>query len=145
MQEYDFSREASRWQRFFFAIWGGCQLIVSNIAFQRDGFFYGLLVLVFGIVAFCAAISFAHRLNRQRVSVGPVGIALEQGLTRARIFAWNAISQIEKRHGRLTLVLKDGGTIELFFIEWDEKKDTVHLRSSLCGLFPVYRLLIREV
>ena len=127
MHTYDFSPETSTLQSIFFAAWSACQLIVSSLAFHRGGFSYGLGVLFFGIVVFCAAVFVAHRLHRQRISIGDIGIALERGPSHAPVLAWNKIACIRRGPNSLELVLHKGDPIELFYIEWDEKKKNEYL------------------
>jgi len=122
MHTYDFSPGTSTLQSIFFAAWSACQLIVSNLAFHRGGFVYGLGVLVFGIAAFSAAVFVAHRSNRQRISVGDIGIAIERGPSHAPVLAWNKIARIRRGQQSIALVLHEGDPLQIFYMEWDEKK-----------------------
>ena len=72
-EQFDLSTSPGTGQRLVFALLGVSQLILSTIAFQRGGFAYGLAVLAGGIVAFCAAAFFVHRLHRRLVWLGPGG------------------------------------------------------------------------
>lgn len=122
MKTYDFSPGASTLQSMFFAAWSICQLIVGSWAFQRGGFAYGIGVLFLGIVTFCAALFVVHRFNRQHVAVGDIGMTLEQGANKARVFAWKEISLIRRGQQSLELVLYEGAPLHIFYIEWDEGK-----------------------
>ncbi len=113
MKTYDFSRGASSVQRALFALWGIVQLVVSSIAFQRGGFAHGLWVLFFGLAAFCAAIFIVYRFNRQRVSIGDVGIVIEMGPTRARAVAWNLVRRIERTGSSVVISLNSGDEVHL--------------------------------
>ena len=63
---FDLSEQPGNRQRLVFALFGIGQLVISSAAFQRDGFFYGLVVLLCGLTAFCTTAFFVHRLNRRR-------------------------------------------------------------------------------
>lgn len=109
-------------QSMFFAAWGGCQIIVGSMAFHRGGFVYGLGVLFLGIATFCAALFVVQRFNRQHIVLGDMGVTLEQGAASARVLAWKEISHIRRGRQNLELVLYQGGPLQLFYLEWDEKK-----------------------
>lgn len=113
MTTYDFSRAVGFLQRIFFALWGMVQLVVSSIAFQRSGFAYGLGVLLFGIAAFSAAVFVVHRFNRHRISIGGVGLVVEEGPTRARAVPWEHIDEISRSGQRVGARLKDRSNVLL--------------------------------
>lgn len=113
MKTYDFSRDVSLFQRVLFVLWGLVQLVVSSIAFQREGFVHGLGVLLFGMVAFCTAVFVVYRFNRQRITIGDVGIVVEMGPVRARAVAWDHIKCIVRGKNRLEIMLKSGGGLDL--------------------------------
>jgi hypothetical protein len=93
-EEFDLSTNPGTGQRLIFALFGIGQLVLSSIAFQRGGFFYGLLVLGCGIAMFCTALVFAHRLNRRLVRLSAEGIAIEEGLRMHRNLAWEEIKTL---------------------------------------------------
>ena len=113
MTTYDFSRAVGLPQRIFFALWGMVQLVASSVAFQRGGFAYGLGVLLFGIAAFSAAIFVVHRFNRHRISVGDVGLVVEEGPTRARAVPWDHIEEIARSGERIEALLKTRSNVLL--------------------------------
>ncbi len=113
MKTYDFSRAVGSLQRIFFALWGVVQLVASSIAFQRVDFAYGLGVLLFGIIAFSAAVVVVHRFNRHRISIGDVGLVIEEGPTRARAVPWDHIDEIERSGPRVEARLKNGAHVLL--------------------------------
>ena len=113
MKTYDFSRDVSLFQRFLFGLWGVVQLFVGTVAFQRQGFVQGLGIMLFGMVAFCAALFVVFRLNRQRISVGDMGIVIEMGPARSRAVAWDHIEGIIRGETELEIVLKSGDRIDL--------------------------------
>ena len=93
-EQYDLSTSPGTGQRLIFALLGASQLILSTIAFQRGGFAYGLAVLAGGIVAFCAAAFFVHRLHRRLVWLGPEGVTVEEGLFGRQTLAWDEIEKV---------------------------------------------------
>jgi len=113
VKTYDFSRDVSLFQRGLFILWGFVQLLVGTVAFQREGFMQGLGILLFGTVAFCAAIFVVFRFNRQRISVGDVGVVIEMGPARSRAIAWGHIERIIRGEYRLEIVLKSGDHLDL--------------------------------
>ena len=117
MKTYDFSRDVSLFQRFLFGLWGVMQLFVGTVAFQRQGFVQGLGIMLFGMVAFCAALFVVFRFNRQRISVGDVGIVIEMGPARSRAVAWDCIEGIVRGDNRIEIVLKDGDRLDLLGLD----------------------------
>ena len=113
MKTYDFSRDVSLFQRFLFGLWGVVQLFVGTVAFQRQGFVQGLGIMLFGMVAFCAALFVVFRFNRQRISVGDMGIVIEMGPARSRAVAWDHIEGIIRGETELEIVLKSGDRLDL--------------------------------
>lgn len=93
-ERFDLSEQPGTSQRLVFALFGIGQLVLSSAAFQRGGFFYGMIVLVCGIAAFCTAVFFVHRLNRRLVWLGAEGVALEEGLHSRQILAWEEIDLV---------------------------------------------------
>ena len=93
-EQFDLSTSPGTGQRLVFALLGVSQLILSTIAFQRGGFVYGLAVLAGGIVAFCAAAFFVHRLHRRLVWLGPEGVTVEEGLFGRKTLAWAEIEKV---------------------------------------------------
>ena len=94
MDRFDLSSRPGTSQRLIFALFGIGQLVLSSVAFQRGGFFYGLIVLFCGIVIFCGAVIFVHRLNRCLVFLGPEGLAVEEGWHEYRTLAWEDVSTV---------------------------------------------------
>ena len=113
MKTYDFSPDVSLFQRVLFGLWGLVQLFVGTVAFQRQGFVQGLGIMLFGMVAFCAAIFVVFRFNRQRISVGDVAIVIEMGPARSREVAWDHIKGIIRGENGLEIVLKSGDRLNL--------------------------------
>ena len=113
MKTYDFSRDVSLFQRLLFGLWGLVQLFVGTVAFQRQGFVQGLGIMLFGMVAFCAALFVVFRFNRQRISVGDVAIVIEMGPARSREVAWDHIEGIIRGENGLEIVLKSGDRLDL--------------------------------
>ena len=93
-EQFDLSTNPGTSQRLIFALLGVGQLILSTIAFQRGGFAYGLAVLGGGIVAFCAAAFFVHRLHRCLVWLGPEGVTVEEGLFGRHTLAWAEVKKV---------------------------------------------------
>ena len=93
-EQFDLSTSPGTSQRLVFALLGISQLILSTIAFQRGGFAYGLAVLAGGIVAFCAAAFFVHRLHRRLVWLGPEGVTVEEGLFSRKTLAWAEVKKV---------------------------------------------------
>ena len=93
-EPFDLSTSPGTSQRLVFALLGAGQLILSTIAFQRGGFVYGLAVLAGGIVAFCAAAFFVHRLHRRLVWLGPEGVTVEEGLFGRQTLAWAEVKKV---------------------------------------------------
>ena len=113
MKTYDFSPDVSLFQRVLFGLWGGVQLFVGTVAFQRQGFIQGLGVMLFGMVAFCAALFVVFRFNRQRISVGDVAIVIEMGPARSRSVAWGHIEGIIRGENGFEIVLKSSDRLDL--------------------------------
>ena len=113
MKTYDFSPDVSLFQRVLFGLWGVVQLFVGTVAFQRQGFIQGLGVMLFGMVAFCAALFVVFRFNRQRISVGDVAIVIEMGPARSRSVAWDHIEGIIRGENGFEIVLKSGDRLDL--------------------------------
>ena len=93
-ERFDLSTSPGASQRLVFALFGIGQLVISSVAFQRGGFFYGLIVLFCGIAAFCGAVFFVHRLNRRLIFLGPEGIVVEEGWQGRRALAWEDIAAV---------------------------------------------------
>jgi|TARA_A100001037_G_C15070735_1_gene599309 hypothetical protein len=93
-ERFDLSTGPGTGQRLIFALFGIGQLVLSSVAFQRGGFFYGLIVLFCGLAAFCAAVFFVYRLNRRLVFLGPEGLAVEEGWHERRALAWENIAAV---------------------------------------------------
>ena len=127
MKTYDFSRDVSLFQRFLFGLWGLVQLFVGTVAFQRQGFAQGLGIMLFGMVTFCAALFVVFRFNRQRISVGDVGIVIEMGTARSRAVAWDRIEGIVRGDNRLEIVLKSGDSLDLPGLDSPGGKDGLAL------------------
>ena len=117
MKTYDFSRDVSLFQRVLFGLWGLVQLFVGTVAFQRQGFVQGLGIMLFGMVAFCAALFVVFRFNRQHISVGDVGVVIEIGPVRSRAVAWEHIEGIIRGENGLEIVLKDGDRLDLLGLD----------------------------
>ena len=113
MKTYDFSPDVSLFQRVLFGLWGVVQLFVGTVAFQRQGFVQGLGIMLFGMVAFCAALFVVFRFNRQRISVGDVAIVIEMGPVRSRSVAWDHIEGIIRGENGFEIVLKSGDRLDL--------------------------------
>ncbi len=113
MKTYDFSPDVSLFQRVLFGLWGVVQLFVGTVAFQRQGFVQGLGIMLFGMVAFCAALFVVFRFNRQRISVGDVAIVIEMGPARSRSVAWDHIEGIIRGENGFEIVLKSGDRLDL--------------------------------
>ena len=94
MDRFDLSNRPGTSQRLVFALFGIGQLVLSSVAFQRGGFFYGLIVLICGITTFCSAVIFVHRLNRCLVFLGPEGLAIEEGWHERRALAWEDVTTV---------------------------------------------------
>ena len=93
-EQFDLSTSPGTSQRLVFALLGVSQLVLGTIAFQRGGFAYGLAVLAGGIVAFCAAAFFVHRLHRRLVWLGPEGVTVEEGLFGRQTLAWAEVKKV---------------------------------------------------
>lgn len=117
MKTYDFSRDVSLFQRVLFGLWGLVQLFVGTVAFQRQGFVQGLGIMLFGMVAFCAALFVVFRFNRQHISVGDMGVVIEMGPVRSRAVAWDHIEGIVRGGNGLEIVLKDGDRLDLLGLD----------------------------
>ena len=113
MKTYDFSPDVSLFQQVLFGLWGVVQLFVGTVAFQRQGFVQGLGIMLFGMVAFCAALFVVFRFNRQRISVGDVAIVIEMGPARSRSVAWDHIEGIIRGENGFEIVLKSGDRLDL--------------------------------
>jgi len=113
VKTYDFSPDVSLFQRVLFGLWGVVQLFVGTVAFQRQGFVQGLGIMLFGMVAFCAALFVVFRFNRQRISVGDVAIVIEMGPARSRSVAWDHIEGIIRGENGFEIVLKSGDRLDL--------------------------------
>ncbi len=113
MKTYDFSPDVSLFQRVLFGLWGVVQLFVGTVAFQRQGFVQGLGIMLFGMVAFCAALFVVFRFNRQSISVGDVAIVIEMGPARSRSVAWDHIEGIIRGENGFEIVLKSGDRLDL--------------------------------
>ena len=94
VEQFDLSTSPGTSQRLVFALLGVSQLVLGTIAFQRGGFAYGLVVLAGGIVAFCAAAFFVHRLHRRLVWLGPEGVTVEEGLFGRQTLAWAEVKKV---------------------------------------------------
>ena len=127
MKTYDFSRDVSLFQRLLFGLWGLVQLFVGTVAFQRQGFVQGLGIMLFGMVAFCAALFVVFRFNRQCISVGDVGIVIEMGPARSRAVAWDCIEGIVRGDNRIEIVLKSGDSLDLPGLDSPGGKDGLAL------------------
>tara|TARA_B100000674_G_C37964778_1_gene974000 strand:+ start:2194 stop:2640 length:447 start_codon:yes stop_codon:yes gene_type:complete len=113
VKTYDFSPDVSLFQRVLFGLWGVVQLFVGTVAFQRQGFVQGLGIMLFGMVAFCAALFVVFRFNRQSISVGDVAIVIEMGPARSRSVAWDHIEGIIRGENGFEIVLKSGDRLDL--------------------------------
>ncbi len=122
MKTYDFSPDVSLFQRVLFGLWGVVQLFVGTVAFQRQGFVQGLGIMLFGMVAFCAALFVVFRFNRQRISVGDVAIVIEMGPARSRSVAWDHIEGIIRGENGFEIVLKSGDRLDLLGLNFPDGK-----------------------
>jgi hypothetical protein len=110
---FDLSTGPGPSQRLVFALFGIGQLVVSSVAFQRGGFPYGLVVLCCGILAFCTAAFFVHRLNRHLVWLGPEGIVVEEGLNSRRELAWEQVNTVNLDENLMVFHAKTGEDLVL--------------------------------
>lgn len=108
MHRFDLSTRPGTRQRLIFALFGIGQLVLSSVAFQRGGFFYGLIVLFCGITTFCGAVIFVHRLNRCLVFLGPEELAVKEGWHERRALAWEDVA-IVRLNPTLTVVHATSG------------------------------------
>ena len=127
MKTYDFPRDVSLLQRVLFGLWGLVQLFVGTVAFQRQGFIHGLGIMLFGMIAFCVALFVVFRFNRQRISVGDVGIVIEMGPVRSRAVEWDHIQGIIRGESGLEIVLKSGDRLDLLGLDYSGGKGTAAL------------------
>ena len=93
-ERFDLSTSPGSGQRLIFALFGIGQLVLSSVAFQRGGFFYGLAVLACGMAAFCTTVFFVHRLNRRLIWLGAEGLAVEEGWRVRQTLAWEDINAV---------------------------------------------------
>ena len=110
---FDLSTSPGPSQRLVFALFGIGQLVISSIAFQRGGFLYGLVVLCGGVLAFCTAVFFVHRLNRHLIWLGPEGIAVEEGLNSRRELAWEQVNTVNLDANLMVFRTKTGEDLTL--------------------------------
>jgi len=111
---FDLSEQPGNGQRLVFALFGIGQLVISSAAFQRSGFFYGLVVLLCGITAFCTAAFFVHRLNRRLIWLGEQDIVLEEGLRNRQTLAWEEVETVQLTKYITTFHCETGATLTLY-------------------------------
>ncbi len=112
-KRFDLSKHPGTSQRLVFAVFGFGQLVLSSVAFHRGGFFYGLVVLICGIAAFCTAVFFVHRLNLRLVWLGPEGIIIAEGLRGRQTVAWQEIDVVRLTSDSTVFHLKTGTALAL--------------------------------
>ena len=108
---FDLSEQPGNRQRLVFALFGIGQLVISSAAFQRDGFFYGLVVLLCGLTAFCTMAFFVHRLNRRLIWLGQEDIVHEEGLRNRQTLAWDEVKTIQLINDITTFYCKNGAVL----------------------------------
>ncbi len=110
---FDLSEQPGYRQRLVFALFGIGQLSISSAAFQRDGFFYGLVVLLCGLTAFCTTAFFVHHLNRRLIWLGEEDIVHEEGLRNRQTLAWDEVEAVQLTNGTTTFHCKNGAVLTL--------------------------------
>lgn len=116
-ERFDLSTSPGSSQRLIFALFGIGQLVLSSVAFQRGGFFYGLVVLACGIAAFCGTVFFVHRLHRRLVWLGSEGLAVEEGWRVRQALAWEDINAVSLDPTLTVFHAATGADIALYNID----------------------------
>jgi hypothetical protein len=131
-QTFDLSGEMHPGQRYLFIAMGVVHLINSSLAFQRNDYIYGTIVLILGLVLLLTSAFFLNTMNRYIITIDADGIHFVLGLLKKRHLHWNAVSTIHIKMLDLEIHLKDGQREEIHFGQWTYEQNQT-IKPQLLG------------